>query len=285
MAILDALALSLFPCPRVLRTRLGSSLFEWKYGEMIGHGVLLSRCPGISAPDRLLSPTAVGSLLGRLHADLLKNPPAFGEGGSAKAREVKSAKSPSESEDILRTGTLVAQNIRQQSASYAALLDQLVAAAAAPSAVTVEGVVHLDLVSKIQDKTSFIIIDFLHQNRTNFLYDEASETLSLVDFDFAMPGPLLLDVGFALVEYCCNSNHSVFDPDAASAFLRAYNAQRPFVAEELATGLKKHVALVWIRTLTWLWGSPHHWHRPELMQFGERVAPIIVAVLEWDASL
>ncbi len=107
--------------------------------------------------------------------------------------------------------------------------------------------------------------------------------MSLVDFDFAMPGPLLLDVGFALVEYCCDAR-GVFDPATAAAFLRAYNVERHFAPDELACGLKKYFAVVWIRSLAWLWGSPAHWRRPELMQFGKRVTLAIRAVLDWDAS-
>jgi Ser/Thr protein kinase RdoA (MazF antagonist) len=98
-----------------------------------------------------------------------------------------------------------------------------------------------------------------------------------------MPGPLLLDVGYALVEYCCDT-HGAFDPGVAAAFLRAYNAERPFARDELESGLKKYFATIWIRSLAWLWGSPAHWRRPELMQFGKRVVPAIRAVLDWDIT-
>ncbi len=145
VAILDALERVSFPCPRVLRTREGLPLFRWHYGEMTGHGVLLSRCPGGPVPESLPA-TAVASLLGRLHAALLRHPPVFGAGGSEGARAVKSAKEPGEPEDIVRNGKRVADRIRLQSEAYAALLDRLVAVASEPAPVTVEGVVHLDLV-------------------------------------------------------------------------------------------------------------------------------------------
>ncbi len=121
------------------------------------------------------------------------------------------------------------------------------------------------------------------QNKSNLLYDESSDELSLVDFDFAMPGPLLLDVGFALVEYCCNAR-GAFVADAAVEFLRAYDKRRPFARGELQRGLKKYFALVWLRTLCWLWDKPSHWSRSELLQYGKRVVPIVASVLEWDLA-
>ena len=282
VAILDALETADFPSPRVLRTRDGSPLFRWHYGEMTGHGVLLSRCPGGPVPATLPA-TAVAELLGRLHAALLLRPPRFAS--VAEARALKAAKEPCEPEDIVRTGAQVAERIRLQDGAAAALLDRLLAVAAVPAAVTVEGVVHLDLVS---DAASFFFASVFSlseraQNRTNLLYEEASGRLSLVDFDFAMPGPLLLDVGFALVEYCCDAR-GTFDAATAAAFLRAYAAQRPLRQGELAGGLKKYFAVVWIRSLAWLWGSPAHWRRPELLQFGKRVAPVVRSVLDWDAD-
>jgi Ser/Thr protein kinase RdoA (MazF antagonist) len=148
---------------------------------------------------------------------------------------------------------------------FASLLERLVITASdhvdGPSNA-VEGIVHLDL------------------NRTNLLFDEVTNTLSLVDFDFAMPGYFLLDVGFCLVEYCSNQM-GVFDPNAAEVFLQSYHSLRPFKADELKE-LKRYFAVVWIRSLTWLLGSPSHWSRPELLQFGLRVARAIDTILNWD---
>jgi hypothetical protein len=145
VVILDSLEQTGFPAPRVLRTRQGDPLFRWHYGEMSGHGVLLSRCPGGPAPATLPA-TDVAKLLGRLHASLLRHPPTFGPGGAEGARAVKSAKEPTEPDEVVKNGHQVADRIRLQSEASAALLDRLVAVAAAPAQVAVEGIVHLDLV-------------------------------------------------------------------------------------------------------------------------------------------
>jgi Ser/Thr protein kinase RdoA (MazF antagonist) len=149
VAILDALEKANFPAPRVIRTRGHEALFRWHYGEMTGHGVLLSRCPGGAAPENLPA-TDVAKLLGRLHAALLRYPPDFGTGGPEGARATKSAKEPTEPDEMVKNGQRVADHIRLQSEAYAALLDILVAVAGAPAEVAVQGIVHLDLVSKLQ---------------------------------------------------------------------------------------------------------------------------------------
>ncbi len=146
VAILDALALEDFPCPRVLRCRDGSALFAWHYGEMSemsGHGLLMTRCRG-EAVDKV-APAVMGDLVGRLHAASLARP-IFAD--PQEARRVKSAKEPVESDDIVSAGKRVAEKLRFQNEAYSALLLQLVAVAScAEDDAPVQGIVHLDLVS------------------------------------------------------------------------------------------------------------------------------------------
>ena len=260
--ILDTLEkLGFAGSPRVIKTKEGNHLFEWSYGEMHGHGIVFTRMSGKPLTNVTQeSSKKVGSLLGEFHA-CLKDQKIFNQSNDEVVR-IKSSKEPTYIEGIIKQGyetakLLVDRDPFQHAKESSSLLLELCANAEKEGEAP-EGILHLDL------------------NKTNVIVDEETNTFSLVDWDFAQPGVLLLDVAFAVVEYA--TVDSKWNQVLAKEFLEEYNRKRPFEKGEMSS-FKKYFSVQWLRTLTWVYKA-NHFGSKELMLYGTMMESIAQQVLE-----
>lgn len=263
--------------PRVLTALSGSQLFEWELSDLQGlpkngHGILMVQAPGTWQSPCTTHTSQVGSFLGRAHAATLDlflptgsdstTPPPVSR---AEVVRWKDAKEPVRvewvREQLQRTlphfEAILPGNCKQ---SHVQLIRDMTAATMAPLPDDLpQGMVHTDF------------------NRTNLLWTTASTSpapvLSCVlDWDFVTVGPLILDVGTALVEWC--SCDGEFSMARVGEFLEQYQQHRPMAAVE-----KCHLWLALLmsglRTVNWLIDEPNWAH----LGYLDVIGPVLQQVL------